>query len=234
MSLMSGSANWIDTFVTFGGVTGTSSTATILKAIQVAWDEAEQFIGTQLYPYTVSNEVHEWSSNGLIRLKNHHVTSVTSVIAKHDEETCDCDVTDVTGCSILVDPYIGIVSIKECYHNAPCASCGCPNRGGGTMARWAVVTYVAGMAQPLTDKQLLAIVLLAKNNLSVMSGGLDEFQELQEIRNYSSMSYSEGRSPKAKGNRFSHPTRADMVFDLLRDDRVKVPIGYARPRKWEW
>lgn len=219
----------VDTFVAYGGVTGSASTAMINRALQIAWDRVEDFIGSQLYPYTVSNERHPWPANGRLQLEHRYLSQVNTVTARHDEETCSCDTTDYTGCAVLLDLENSIIDVKECYaQSVPCSNCACSSTGRGTTA---LISYVAGLSHPLSDSVLLALVLLAKDNLAVLTDGVDEFAQMKQLASFRSMDYSESYAPKNVHNRFSTPTRADLAFELLRQYRDKRAVAIANPRK---
>lgn len=226
MSSITGSClNVVETFVKYGGVTGTATTTQITSAMQVAWEKIEEEIGTFLQPTDVSDEVHPWPHVGMLQLANTNVISMSSVIAKHDENTCTCTVTDVTGCSILIDAELGIVNVKECYRSEnPCARCVCASGGWG---KWAVISYRCGLTCPPEEKLQLALVLLAKSYLAVMTGGMDEFGELKEVETWRSMDYSESYKASDKSNPFSTQYRSELIQSIIKNFKKKRVVGFA-------
>lgn len=231
MTMMTGIS--VDTFVMYGGVTGTAPSSLILKALQMGWSQVEREIGTPLFPSLIVDERHPWPHNDRVILEKNRVQSIFSVIAAHDEETCRCDWTDYTGCANLVDPTMGVVDVQECYNSAaPCTSCGCASgrRGWGTML---VISYTAGMSQPLPDEIVLAIVLIAKDWLAIMTGGNSEFDGVSHsIKSWSSMDYSESYGDVEFASRWGATSRAEAVRKLLRDFKIKrvVDAFGTRPR----
>lgn len=226
MSLMTGIS--IAEYLTYGGTTGTATTAQLNLALQLAWSDVEEAAQTQLFPSTVTNEEHPWSANGMVMLHNTDVSSITTVTSRHDEETCECETTDYTGCSILWNAELGIVNVKECYaKTVPCGHCAC---GGGFHGKFLRITYVAGVAS-LTERLKMAIYLRAKDWVSVILGGGDEFGELANIKSWHSMDYGETHGDKIPANRFSTPSRADAIKELLKPwPRRRAVTAFANPR----
>ncbi len=227
MSLVTGIS--IDDFVELGGITGSASALQLQTALQLGWEAVEEHAGTQLFPYPVADEVHPWPANGQLHLKYTDVTAVTAVLAKHDEETCACAVTDVTGCAILVDPLRGWVRVKDCYRVARCGGCSCAGTYPG-LGKWLVVSYTAGIAA-LTDRLKLAVVLAAKDFLAVLTGGNQEFADLRVVTSWHSMDYGESYAERDEGNPFSLPSRADAIKQLLKPwPRKRAVMAFANPR----
>lgn len=229
MSIMTGIST--QTFYDYGGPTGSATPAQINLALQLAWNQGEAEAGTQLYPYAIDSEPHPWPHNGRIMLDKSYLVAVTGVVAQHDGNTCDCDWTDVTGCSKVVDNKNAVIDVEECLHGTGCASCSCPGpgRGWGTMA---LVSYTAGLSS-LDDSDKLALVLLAKEFLTIITTTEDEFAAIKEIQSWRSMDYSEtyakadAASPHMGAN-----SRSELARKLLRRHRVKRAVDAFgnRPR----
>lgn len=227
MSLMSGIG--LNTFTDYGGDPGNAGEVQVNRALQIAWERIESAIGTNLYPYVETDEYHTWPANGILKLDKTYVSSVTSITSKHDEGSCSCDVVDFTACAILLDSKLGQISVRECYGSGSgCANCSCSQHGHG---KWLVVSYQAGISQPLDESLKLAIVLLAKDILPVLTTTTsDDINHLKQIQSWSSLGYSESYAPKNTNNRFSTPTRADLIADLIRPYRKKPALSLGNPR----
>lgn len=219
-------------FVDYGGITGSASTAQLNLALDLAWDSVEEHLGTFLVPTVVTEEVHPWPHNGQLHLKYTDVQSVDAVTVRHDEETCTCGVTDVTGCAILVDPVMGWIRVQDCYQVARCSSCACRGDAPPGVGKWLIVTYTAGIGLPLTERLKLALTLAMKDYLAVLTGGTQEFADLKEVASWHSMDYGENYREKKKGNPFSNPTRADMIMQLLKPwPRKRAVMAFGNPRR---
>jgi hypothetical protein len=229
VTLMTGVS--VSDFYTYGGPTGTASSTQINIALQIAWNQIEGNIGTPLAVSSVTDK-HPWPANGMLQLDNSDVTAIVSVKAVHDEGTCNCDTLDVTGCAILWDPVLGVVSVKDCYAVAGCASCSC----AGSIAhcgKWVEVVYLAGVGLPLSDSMKLAIVLLAKDILVVITGGQSNqtvFSGVGAITSWHSMDYGENYGSQIAGNAYSAPTAADMIKQLLAPWPRKRLVKIGNPR----
>jgi hypothetical protein len=217
----------ISDFVSFGGITGTASTSQLNLALQLGWESVEEHAGTLLFPTAVTSEIHPWPANGTLMLKHTDVSAIGTVLAKHDEETCDCDVLDVTGCAILVDGEQGRVRVKECYAAEPCAGCKCSSSHQG---KWLAISYTAGIPPPLSYRLKLAVVLAAKDYLGMILGGNTDFEHMKVVSSWHSMSYGESYREKVQGNPFSLPSRADAILELIRPWPRKRAVALGSPR----
>jgi hypothetical protein len=225
MSLMTGIT--AATYGQFGGSSDTLSSVVEI-ALQIAWDEAEEFLGTQLYPYPINEERHDWPLNGKVTLKMTHVGEILAVRAIHSGR-CQSSPVDLNVDEVdLVDPMSGIVDVSRCSTYRQVAPCYCSADG---MGRQLEIDYVAGLEHPLRDDVKLALTLLAKDVVPTLTMAEEEFATTRKISSFSSNGYSESYDDSSSGRPFVHTSRAEMARNLLRKYRKIRPIGFGRPRK---
>lgn len=212
MSLLSGVHN--ADYLAFGLPSGTAAQMSV--ALQIAWEQTEEFIGTTLRPVSYTDEYHPWPHNGVLALNHPKLITVDALTARHDLQDCDCDTNDYSGCELVSNYDLGIIIVRDCHIASTCVTCAAPNTG---RPKWAIVDYTAGYALgSLTTSEKYAICLLASVWLEQQSGDLE--LGAPGAVSWGSLSYRESRM-KPRESELGRNYRASQAFDLLRHLRVK-------------
>lgn len=179
--------------VNYGLVLGDATDAQVDNAANLAVNEIEDALGTFLIPKLVEDERHPWPHDGLVNLDKDRLLTTPTVTARHDYGNCDCDVTDETGCSIILDPDSSVVTIRECGL-CPGASCG---QQSTQRSLFALVSYHAGFTS-IPETLMMAVAMLANEKLQAMLGNAD--YGAGAVSSWRSMDYAEQRAVSAHGD----------------------------------
>ena len=195
-------------FTLAGGLTGSASAAQINMALDVAWDWAEDEIGTHIIQTLVAQEIHLWprglrdwnEQRDRIYTEYHHVVSVSSVHVLEISDSCRCATTVLSGCALIVDADVGMLAVQQCASSAG-ANCGtCTSRP--FQAR---INYTAGLFADnasIPGAVILAIVMKAREALLQITSGAVSSLGAKNITSWSSMDYSESRGGPSKNSSF--------------------------------
>jgi len=203
-------------------------------AYKMAWQVAEDYLGTNLITGTVAAERHIFPQGWLdfdlnfrfLQLDKTYLVSVTTATVVHDLGSCDCDTDDVSACVLAYDLRQSTVEVRA-SSGAISAGCTCLL---DLKPAWVDVTYVAGIWACLADIPAtvkVALAILAKEFQALgASGGATVSASF--VTEWQSMDYQErlnltttvlGSSPQA-----------NMAARLLRGYRVTRMVGFrGRP-----
>lgn len=214
-----------DEMENYGGI-GTHDTSVLQMAIDLAEFDIEQMLGTYLTPTTVTNEESPWPyGDGKLVLMYDHVTSITSVTAKHSIDS-DCNWVTDDECGVILNSEEGIIKLVHCMltlgNNCNCAPTFIPDR--------AVVTYVAGYSAAETDASTalgkalrMAITLRARDWIPILEEG-DDWQGAFSIESWNSMDYSERRKFMNQNNALGPGVMSQEAARMIDRLRIKPAI----------
>lgn len=208
-----------DTFVLYGGQTGTTTAAQRDIAYQIAENNAELQIGTFLSPTTVTG-TYTWPpmNRSSFALKESHLKGVVSVTTVH-EAGCDClvDAVELSGCAWIMNLEGSIIQVRECGTVLRNNVCNCWGYGKPFQVR---VVYTAGLATGThTDPSLLQALTIGSQ--IALDQVTMQFPGEAGIKSFRSLSYSETRTDgSVKHTSFGNSPRANYAADLL--DKFKV------------
>lgn len=132
-----------DTFVAYGGSTGSSMVAQRNAAYIMAEQAASLLLGTFLLPTTVTGTFSCRPGQTLLQLPHMRVNSVSSVTAVYDTGcNCESGAVELSACAWVVDPDQGIINISNCGVSR-CVNCGNSVSGYPTEYR---IVYTAGFS----------------------------------------------------------------------------------------
>ena len=217
----------------FGMPTGSATTAQLNAALGIAFEQIEDYIGTNIIVSTESAEEHLWPNGSrdwnqrynTIRLNKHHLVSVTTVTVRHDDGDCNCTTHDFTGCALVRSLEEALLDVRDCNQGSS-AHCSC----GWDRAFRVLVTYTAGIFSNanLTDDMKLAIVMVAREILDQMLAGSTSEMGAANITSWRSMDYSESRSKSVKDTSLGNSWISDYVAKLLSKYKLKVAFSLRK------
>ena len=199
-------------------------------ALDVAWDWVEDLLDTHIIQSQETDEEHpfpsgliDWDRPGdRITLVKSHLVSVTSIKVIDETHYCSCETYENDACALIVNALPSIIAVRDCFSSARsnCGSC----QGGGYRNFKVLVSYLAGIfsSPPLHAKMKLAVVMKAREVLHQISEPGLEGLGSRDITTWSSMDYSETRSPPG-----DHDSYIDGYLrgTLLRDYFVKTAFA---------
>ena len=218
-----------DTFVQYGGQTGTSTVAQRTAAYAMAEGLAAQEIGTYPSPTTVTG-TYSWPPLGQpLKLEHDRLTGVASVTAIH-EAGCDCadDSVELEGCAWILDADNGVVDLRQCGNTlkAYCAGC-CTCEGsawGYGLPKQVRIVYTAGLPSGAASDPRLLMGLVTGADLMLQQmidpSGAEGGPGDPGVQQYSTQGYSEQRT-KLRETAFGYSARANYAAKMLRHFKYK-------------
>lgn len=220
-----------DTFVMYGGSTGTSVQAQRNAAYIMAEQEAALYLGTFLTATTVTGTFAVRNGQKRIQLPHLRVRSVASVTAIYDSG-CDCEngAIELSACAWVVDGDHGVIDITEC-NSAASSSPACSNCGGDTagVAKEYRIVYDAGLSDGViasNPSALMGLVTAADLALqqiidpSGAEGGAGDVG----VQSFSDSGYSENRT-RLKSTPFGTSARANYAAKCLAPFRIQKALS---------
>lgn len=214
------------TFIDYGGQTGTSTQAQRNAAFQIAEQFAIQEIGTFLVPTIVTGTFAWPLTDTRFMLPHTHVRSISSVTAIHDAG-CDCEdqQIEIGGCAWLIDAQAGIIDLRQCNSTATNASCACSCNGGRGLPLLFRIAYEAGLQAGLVAanaNSLLGLVTAADLALEqiIDPAGSEGGPGDPSLSNFSDTGYSETRQ-FLRMTAFGGSPRANFATRMLRPLKFK-------------
>lgn len=200
-----------ETFIIYGGETGTSTSAQRTAAYLAAEKRATRFIGTFLLPTTVTG-THVYNPVRNVATEFGYVHSINSVIIRSRDLDEDCSITETSKCAYIRDDRYGILDIN---YALTCCACTPVN------VYQVQVSYTAGLPTgTITSPDYLTrLVALADIELKEISGdGGNEAPGDIGVQSFSSEGYSEKRV-KLRTTTLGSSPRANWCAEGLRDLR---------------
>lgn len=206
----------------FGMPTGSATTAQLNAALSIAFEQIEDYIGTNIVVSTETDEEHLWPGSRNFRLNKHRLVSVTTVVVKHDDGDCFCTTHDFTGCALVKNLEESLLSVRDCNQSVS-SNCNCT----GSNPFKVLVTYAAGifLDANLDDTMKMAIVMVAREVLDQMLAGSTSEMGAANITSWRSMDYSETRSKTTKETSLGNSWISDYVARLLEKYKLKVAFS---------
>ena len=200
-----------DTFITYGGETGTSTQAQRDAAYLGAEKRVTNYIGTFLLPTTVTGTYpHDPTRNVITEYG--YVHSLNSVIVRSRDMDDSCSITETEKCAYIRNDGYGVLDVNYAY-----SSCGC----SPVNVYQVQVSYTAGLSTgTITQPDYLAyLTAMADIVLKEISGdGGNEGVGDIGIQSYSADGYSEKRHPLRK-TILGSSARSNWIADGLMDLR---------------
>lgn len=184
-------------YLTYGGLSG--SAALMDTALDIAWADIEERLGTNIIEAAEYNEFHlyPWGASDYDRrfdrvyTEKTHVTGLSSVLIT-ETVGCTCTTTAYSGCAVILNGRTGLVAVNECSISAAhaCGSC------RSLRPFQAILNYVAGVFPTSTlDKDIIiAVVLKAREVFSQLQPGPVQNLGAINVTSWRSMDYSESRA----------------------------------------
>jgi len=180
-------------YATFGGYTGTSTSAQRNVAYWLAEELVSEYLGTFLLPTQVTGTYYY--PQFMLKLPLHHkfIQSIDAINIKSPTGKCSCELRDIEGCAYIMDEMNAYLLITEKHLNY-CAPCGM--NGWHWCTPFLVdITYTSGLPSGTSFQPsiLMALTLLAGESLmeitdpTALPGGLGN----PGIQAWSNLSYSE-------------------------------------------
>jgi hypothetical protein len=195
-----------DTFVQYGGQTGSMTAAQRSAAYLIAEKQASKFLGTFLLPTTVTGT---YGYAGRIATDYGYVHEIKSVSILSKDSYIDCTLQSDSACVFVWDDTFGYLDVG-CVLN----SCNCNNYLVPYQVR---VAYTAGLPTGVATQPdvLLALTMAAQISLNEMiypsqNEGTGDIG-IQEFR---SLDYSEVRKT-LKNTVFGNSAKAQKIAGLL-------------------
>ena len=212
-------------FLSYGGLTGTSSIEMRNIAYLLAENQMEEYISSHLVP-TNDSETYLWLGQNPINLNWGNVSSVSSVVMQGIDTNNSCEIVNVTGCHAIRGSgkygYIDVASLSNC---GGCGSIlGIPPYN-------VVVNYTSGLVSgtytsPYNVEMLQALVLAAQINLNELDVSLSN-ESIADIgiKSFSNQRYNEIRMTMSN-SAFGNSPVANRISRLVRKYRTKPSIGF--------
>ncbi len=221
MSLLSGVH--VENYLDYGFPT--AETYKISTGLQIAWEQAESFINTNLRPTSYTDEYHPWPPDGILALKHPKLITVDALTARHDVENCSCDVNDYSGCELISNYDLSTIVVRDCNISNSCVTCG---SAVSANPRWAIIDYTAGyQISDLSESDKYAICLLASIFVEQQTGDMELGSPA--ITSFRSMSYSETRL-RPRTSTLGSNYRSAQAYDLLKHLRIPRTPRWGLPR----
>lgn len=217
----------------YGFLSGTQGQDDIAWAI--AWDMAEDALGTNILTGTVSAERQMWPAGWIeynvpfrmVQLNKTHLISVDTATIVHDLGNCSCGTDDVTGCVIPYSLERSEVEIRS-TEEAICQGCSCVRCSLPAYVDW---TYTAGIWNALEDLPYdvkVALAILAKEQRSLAESDGAEMAD-GFVDQWRSMDYSERRG-LLRRSKLGTSASANQAERLLKKYRIRRMVGMrSRP-----
>ena len=218
-------------FTSYGGRTGTSLPAQRQAAYLSAEIQMIKELGTFLLPTAVTGT---WEYSSLypsrLELPSHHVISIDAVTMLSQESICNCNISEDSGCSFIVDSLYGYIDVRQLTSSY--IACGC-----SLAAPYQVrVAYTAGLPTGVAalDSSLhLALTIVAELVLfeivdaKALEGGPGD----PGVQEWVSMGYGEKRTKLSK-TVFGSSARANKAKQLVEHLVPKKALKMGVRRLW--
>ena len=184
-------------FVAHGGAIGTATAEQLDAAFAIAEQLMQQEIGTFLEP-TKFTGTYLWPQTAHTQLPVNRIRAIHSVVSLHGPD-CDCDMTEITGCGVIVNGLAGIITLQECGNTVAAACCACNCGASGYPYQYRIVATAGidtGIAAA-SHNMLRALTIVAQLELDDMinphklEGGPGD----PGVQRWSDRGYSEDRTP---------------------------------------
>lgn len=210
------------TFLLFGGITGTSSQPQREMAYRLAEEQVTEYLNAFLVP-TVVTGTYFWKGKNPLILDYGHIISVNQVIIAGVDSLNSCSVETVTGChAVRGSGQYGAIDIAWLTNCGGCSSIvGLPPYN-------IQVAYESGLATGTVTQPavLQALVLAAQVNLNEMDLSLsNEGTADIGIQSFTNQKYSEMRA-KLGTTAFGNSATAQRIARLIRKYRSRPAIGF--------
>jgi len=197
-----------DTFVEYGGETGTSTSAQRNAAYMAAEKRVTSYLGTFLLPTTVTG-THPYDPTRNVATEFGYVHSINSVIIRSRDFDSDCSITETDKCAYIRDDGYGILDV-----NYSICLCSCTPYNVYQIE----IAYEAGLPTgTITQPDYLAY-LTAYADIMLKEIGPDGGNPAPGdigVQSFSEQGYSEKRIPLRTTTLGSSP-RSNWIADGLR------------------
>lgn len=208
-----------DTFIAYGGRTGTSTVA----QRQAAYATAEMQFGQEIRSFLVAETVtgtYNWPAYGSrMRLEYGWVQSVGSVTVIH-EAGCSCETVELTGCAFMIDARNGVIDLRSCGNllQWSCATCTCAAAGGGLVQTRVAYTVGLPTGAWFDTRILQALTIAADLALEqvIDPSGAEGGPGDAGVEQFATKGYSERRRPLQR-SAFGVSARANYAANLIKD-----------------
>lgn len=210
-----------DTFILYGGMTGTSSTEQREIAYTLAEEQMVEYLQSYLTPTQVSG-TYFWRGKNPLELDYGWIIEVDTVSISGRDGNSSCSMAEVEGCHVVRNAQYGYMDVSyllDCF--------GCRGLVGYPPYSISVV-YWSGLATgTYTSKSMLqALTLAAQINLNELDVSLsNESTADVGISEFSNMKYREVRT-KLGTTVFGNSPTANRIARLVRKYRARPSIGF--------
>jgi len=194
-----------DTFIDYGGETGTSTTKQRQAAYLSAEKKTTNFVGSFLLPTMVTG-THDYDPTRNFVTEYSYVHGINSVIIRSRDLDDDCSFTETEKCAYIRDDGYGVLDINYAITSCQCSP---------VNVYQVQVAYEAGLPTgTITQADYLArLVAVADMELKEISGdGGNEAPGNIAVESYSVDGYSEKRK-YLRNTIFGSSPRANWVAD---------------------
>lgn len=210
------------TFLLFGGMTGTSTQAQRDMAYRMAEEWVTEGLNAFLVP-TIVTGTYFWRGGNPVILDYGYITSVNQVTISGVDYQNSCAIETVTGChSVRGDGRYGVIDIAKAVNCGGCTSIvGLPPYN-------IQVVYESGLSTgTVTQPSILqALVLAAQITLNEMDFSLsNEGTADIGVQSFTNQKYSEVRA-KLANTVFGNSATAQRIARLIRKYRSRPAIGF--------
>ena len=210
-----------NTFILYGGQTGTSSAPQREIAYVLAEEQMVEYLNSYLTP-TIVTGTHFWRGKNPLELDYGWITRVFSVTINGADGRNTCSLTSVTGCHLVRNEQYGALDVGYLVN---CNGC-----GGvvGYPPYNITVAYETGLATgTYTSKAMLqALTIAAQINLNELDVSLSN-ESIADIgiTEFQNQKYSEKRM-KLGSTAFGNSPMANRAARLVRKYRARPSIGF--------
>jgi hypothetical protein len=205
-----------DTYVLYGGQTGTSAASQRDAAYIIAEQLAEEELGTFLTETRTTGTYPIPVPGRSLQLGRKRVHSIDSVVLMHGC-SLDCTIDECDGCAFIINSDAGIIKVTPKWGSVPSCTCGCGAAKGYPYLYRIVYTAGCGSGINTHPNFLLALTIVAEIALQQITdpGASQGGPGDPGIQSWSNMRYrQENRWPAM--SRLGLSPRAQYATHLLR------------------
>lgn len=111
-----------NTYVAYGGHTGTSTAAQRNAAYLIAEKQMSSHLGTFLKP-TIVTGTFPWPNGYHLVLPYSFIISIPSVTVYNQESYCNCDLEDYEGCAFIFSDTYGYIDVRKVASGVNACAC---------------------------------------------------------------------------------------------------------------
>ncbi len=208
-------------FLTYGGLSGTSTTAQRNVAYWLAEEQMTEYLNSFLLPTTVTG-TYFWKNHNPIPLDYGNVIQVNQVVVSSRDWANSCAIDTVTGChAVRGDGKYGLVDVQYLMN---CGGCGAVVGSPYNIQ----ISYQSGLVSgtSYTPSVLQALTLAAQINLNEIDVSLSNESTADiGVEFFINQGYHEKRM-KLGTTAFGNSATAQRIARLVRKYRTKPSIGF--------